>query len=85
MDIEKYNEAVKIKDEIDDLESELKSLKAGQCNDIKIELKTGYSDMGRDFTTTARFKGDTAAEIYMAISDIIKRRIAQLEQQFDEL
>ena len=85
MDIDKYNEAVKIKDEIDDLESELKRMKQSLCNDIKIELKTGYADMGRDLTNTVRFQGDTAVEIYKAISDIIKGRLAQLEQQFDEL
>lgn len=85
MNIEKYNVAVKIQDERDSLELAQKRMKNGLCDEIKIELKTGYADMGRDITFNVKFKGDIAMDIYMAIDNILIKRIAQLEQQFNEL
>lgn len=52
---------------------------------VKIELKTGYSDMGRAYTVTAEFDGDMTVEICKSVKDILNRRIEALEKEFKEL
>lgn len=85
MNVEKFAEALKIKSERDHLEAELHSLKGGRWNEVQIELKTGYCDMGSDITRRATFKDDVAMEICEAIDNIVKAHIARFEKQFNEL
>ena len=47
MEQEKYKRAVEIKGKIFSLQKNLEDLKGGYWNKTCIELKTGYSDMGR--------------------------------------
>ncbi len=47
MDLEKYEKAVKLRGEIYSLQQNLEDLKGGYWDKVRIELKTGYSDMGQ--------------------------------------
>lgn len=49
MEEEKYKRAVDIKNKIYSLQKNLEDLKGGHWDKTRIELKTGYSDMGMDF------------------------------------
>lgn len=85
MDVEKFTDALKIKREIDSLKEELESLKGCLWNKVKIELETGYYDMGRNITRNATFNDKVASDICEAINNIVKAHIAQLEKEFNEL
>ena len=85
MDTEKFNSAIDLRGKIDRLNNNLFDLKGGQWDEIKIELKTGYSDMGRDLTCKTTIKGKIGWEIEAAIKKIITEHIDELEAQFNEL
>lgn len=86
MDKEKFEIAKIIISEIEDLKSELKSLE-GSCwtQGVKLEVKTGYSDMGRDLTARATFNGIVGTAVGNAVRSIVENRISQLEKQFNDL
>ena len=85
MDIEKFNRGAEIKSKIDCLKANLKDLKKGRWKEVKIELKTGYSDMGRDLKCSTTIEGEIGWEIEDAIRKIITEHIAKLEVEFNEL
>ena len=86
MDQEKYKRAVEIKDKISSLQRNLEDLKGGYWNKTCIELKTGYSDMGRDIITRSTvFDEEIGYKIRDFITDIISNKIAELEKEFENL
>ena len=86
MDQEKYIRAVEIKNKIGSLQKNLKDLKGGYWDKFCIELKTGYSDMGRDIITRSTvFDEEIGYKIRDFISDIISNKIAELEKEFENL
>lgn len=85
MEEEKFIKAMKIVNELDDLKSQTKSLSGGHWDDVSIELKTGYYDMGHALKKNATFKGEIGERIGDAVRDIIAQRIEHLEKEFKEL
>ena len=85
MDWEKYEKAVKLRGEIYSLQQNLEDLKGGHWDKTKIELKTGYSDMGMDFTVSTVFDEEIGNELHDFIVDTIKKKINDLEKEFEEL
>ena len=85
MDVEKFNSAIDLRGKIDCLNKNLSDLKRGLWDEVKIELKTGYSDMGRDLTCKTTIEGQIGWEIEAAIKKIITEQIDKLEAQFNEL
>lgn len=86
MEKEKYEIAKIITSEIEDLKRELKSLDGSQwTSGVQLEVKTGYSDMGRDLTARATFNGIVGTAIGNAVRAIVENRISQLEKQFNDL
>lgn len=86
MDREKYEIAKIITSEIEDLKRELKSLDGSQwTSGVQLEVKTGYSDMGRDLKARATFNGIVGTAIGNAVRAIVENRISQLEKQFNDL
>lgn len=86
MEQEKYKRAVEIKNKIGSLQKNLKDLKGGYWDKICIELKTGYSDMGRDIITRSTvFDEEIGYKIRDFINDIISNKIAELEKEFENL
>lgn len=85
MDLEKYKRAVEIKGKIYSLQKNLEDLKGGIWDKTKIELKTGYSDMGMDITRSTVFEEEIGYKIRDFINDIIKKKIAELENEFENL
>lgn len=85
MDVEKFNSAIDLRGKIDCLNNNLSDLKRGLWNEVKIELKTGYSDMGRDLTCKTTINGEIGWKIEAAIKKIITEQIDELEAQFNEL
>ena len=87
--IEKYHEqnkkAVEIKDKIFSLRKNLEDLKGGYWDKTKIELKTGYSDMGMDIIRSTVFDEEIGYKIRDFITDIISNKIAELEKEFENL
>lgn len=71
MDKEKYERAVEIKGKIFSLQRNLEDLKGGYWDKTRIELKTGYSDMGMDITRSTVFD----EEIGYKIGDFIMTRL----------
>lgn len=85
MDLEKYKRAVEIKGKIYSLQRNLEDLKGGIWDKTRIELKTGYSDMGMDITRSTVFEEEIGYKIRDFINDIIKKKIAELENEFENL
>ena len=85
MEEEKYKRAVEIKDKIFSLQRNLEDLKGGFWDKTKIELKTGYSDMGMDITRSTVFDEEIGYKIRDFINDTISNRIAELEKEFESL
>lgn len=85
MDVEKFNSAIDLRGKIDCLNNNLSDLKRGLWDEVKIELKTGYSDMGHDLTCKTTIEGQIGWEIEAAIKKIITEQIDKLEAQFNEL
>lgn len=85
MDCEKYEKAVKLRGEIYSLQQNLEDLKGGYWNKVRIELKTGYSDMGMDITRSTVFDEEIGNELHDFIVDTIKKKINDLEKEFEEL
>ena len=85
MDLEKYKRAVEIKGKIYSLQKNLEDLKGGHWDKTRIELKTGYSDMGMDLTRSTVFEEEIGYKIRDFINDIIKKKIAELENEFENL
>lgn len=85
MDQEKYKRAVEIKDKIGSLQKNLEDLKGGYWDKTCIELKTGYSHMGRDITCSTVFDEEIGYKIRDFINDIISNKIAELEKEFENL
>lgn len=85
MDLEKYEKAVKIRGEIYSLQQNLENLKGGYWDKVRIELKTGYSDMGMDITRSTVFDEEIGNELHNFIVDTIKKKINDLETEFEAL
>lgn len=86
MDKEKFERAKLITDEIEDLKSQLKSLEGSHWDKgVIIEVKTGYSDMGRDLHARANFDDVVGLAIGMSVRTIIENRINKLEDEFKSL
>lgn len=85
MEEEKYKRAVDIKGRIYSLQRNLEDLKGGYWDEVRIELKTGYSDMGMDFTVSTTFDEEVGNELHNFIVDTIKNKINNLEKEFEEL
>ena len=82
---EKYKKAVEIKGKIYSLQKNLEDLKGGHWDKTRIELKTGYSDMGMDFTVSTTFDEEIGYKIRDFINDTINSKIAELENEFENL
>ena len=86
MDKELYEKAVTLQGEIKALEYELESTRDGSPNSgIEITVKTGYSDMGHDITRNMKLSGDMACDVWYLIRDVLKKRIHELEVEFEKL
>ena len=85
MEEEKYKRAIEIKDKIFSLQRNLEDLKGGYWDKTKIELETGYSDMGMDITRSTVFDEEIGYKIRDFINDTISNRIAELEKEFENL
>lgn len=82
---EKYKKAVEIKGKIYSLQKNLEDLKGGYWDKIRIELKTGYSDMGRDITRSTVFDEEIGYKIRDFINETINNEITKLEKEFETL
>jgi hypothetical protein len=85
MEEEKYKRAVEIKGKIYSLQKNLEDLKGGYWDKTRIELKTGYSDMGRDLTRSTVFDEEIGYKIHDFINETISNKIAELEKEFEKL
>lgn len=82
---EKYKRAVEIKGKISSLKENLEDLKGGFWDKMRIELKTGYSDMGMDITCSTVFDKEIGYKVREFINDTINNKIAELEKEFENL
>lgn len=85
MDWEKYEKAVKIRGEIYSLQQNLEDLKGGYWDKVRIELETGYSDMGMKINRSTVFDKEIGNELHDFIVDTIKKKINDLEKEFENL
>lgn len=85
MEEEKYKKALEIKGKIFSLQKNLEDLKGGHWDEVRVELKTGYSDMGMDLTRSTTFDEEIGYKIRDFINDIISHKIAELEKEFETL
>lgn len=85
MDVEKYEKAVKIRGEIYSLQQNLEDLKGGYWDKVRIELETGYSDMGMKINRSTVFDEEIGNELHDFIVDTIKKKINDLEEEFEAL
>lgn len=85
MDWEKYQKAVKIRGEIYSFQQNLEDLKGGYWNKVRIELETGYSDMGMKINRSTLFGEEIGNELHDFIVDTIKKKINDLETEFEAL
>lgn len=70
----------------EDLKEQLEKLNNGAGHlGCEIILKTGYSDMGRDYTTKVNLKGDIGTEVVKVIKAVISSHIEILDKEFEEL
>lgn len=86
MELSNFKIAEKLQLEISELKEQLEHIDEGAWRlGVKLVLKTGYSDMGQDYTTTAAFNENITSEICQAVKDVVSRRIEALEKEFNEL
>ena len=85
MDSEKYEKAVNIRGEIYSLQQNLEDLKGGYWDKVRIELETGYSDMGMKINRSTVFDEEIGNELHDFIVDTIKKKINDLEKEFEAL
>ena len=85
MDKEKYEKAVKIRGKIYSLRPNLEDLKGGYWDKIRIELETGYSDMGMKINRSTVFDKEIGNELHDFIVDTINKKINDLETEFEAL
>lgn len=86
MELSNFRIAEEIVRKKEELQEQLKNLDKGSWGlGAEIKLKTGYSDMGHDFTTTVKLEKDIALEVLGAVKDIIERHIEMLNEEFNEL
>ena len=85
MDVEKYEKAVKIRGEIYSLQQNLEDLKGGYWDKVRIELETGYSDMAMKINRSTVFDEEIGNELHDFIVDTIKKKINDLEEEFEAL
>lgn len=85
MDWEKYEKAVKLRGEIYSLQQNLEDLKGGYWDKVRIELETGYSDMGMKINRSTVFDEEIGNKLHNFIVDTIKNKINHLEKEFEEL
>ena len=86
MDKEKYKRARIIDSEINELKKELKSLEGSHWDKgVIIEVKTGYSDMGRDLHARSTFDEEVGSRLGDAVRTIVENRIKELEYEFNAL
>ena len=86
MELSNFKIAEKLQLEISELKEQLEHIDEGAWRlGVELVLKTGYSDMGRDYTTKAAFKEDITSEICQAVKEVVSRRIEALEKEFKEL
>lgn len=86
MEISQFKIAEEVYRKAEDLKEQLKKLDSGSWGlGIKIEVKTGYSDMGRDFTNTLELKGDIGVEACSAIKEVIFKKLEALDKEFKDL
>jgi len=85
MDWEKYEKAVKLRGEIYSLQQNLEDLKGGYWDKVRIELETGYSDMGMKINRSTVFDKEIGNELHDFIVDTIKKKINDLETEFEAL
>ena len=85
MDLEKYEKAIEIKGEIYSLQQNLEDLKGGYWDKVRIELETGYSDMGMKINRSTVFDKEIGNELHDFIVDTIKKKINDLETEFEAL
>lgn len=85
MDWEKYEKAVKLRGEIYSLQQNLEDLKGGYWDKVRIELETGYSEMGMKINRSTVFDKEIGNELHDFIVDTIKKKINDLEKEFENL
>jgi hypothetical protein len=85
MEEEKYKRAVDIKSKIFSLQRNLEDLKGGYWDKVRIELETGYSDMGMKITRSTVFDEEIGNELHNFIHDTIENKITELEKEFKNL
>ena len=85
MDWEKYEKAVKLRGKIYSLQQNLEDLKGGYWDKVRIELETGYSDMGMKINRSTVFDEEIGNELHDFIVDTIKKKINKLETEFEAL
>lgn len=86
MELSNFKIAEKLQLEINELKKQLERIDEGAWRlGAELVLKTGYSDMGRDYTTTAAFNENITSEICQAVKDVVNSRIEALEKEFKEL
>ena len=85
MDWEKYEKAVKLRGEIYSLQQNLEDLKGGYWDKVRIELETGYSDMGMKINRSTVFDKEIGNELHDFIVDTINKKIDNLEKEFEAL
>lgn len=86
MDKEKFERASSIDFEIHELKKELKSLEGSYWDKgVRIEVRTGYFDMGRDLHARANFDKEVGSRIGDAVRTIVENRIKELEDEFKSL
>lgn len=86
MDKEKFERASSIYVEMRELKNGLKSLEGSYWDKgVRIEVRTGYSDMGRDIHAKADFDKEVGSRIGDAVRTIVENRIKELEEEFKSL
>lgn len=86
MEISQFKIAEEVYRKKEDLKEQLENLDQGYGSlGIKIEVKTGYSDMGRDITRTIKLEGDIGGEAYRAIKGVIVKNLEALDKEFKDL
>ena len=85
MDWEKYEKAVNLRSKIYSLQQNLEDLKGGYWDKVRIELETGYSDMGMKINRSTVFDNEIGNELHDFIVDTIKKKINDLETEFEAL
>ena len=67
------------------MQQNLEDLKGGYWDKVRIELETGYSDMGMKINRSTVFDEEIGNKLHNFIVDTIKNKINHLEKEFEEL